>query len=450
VVFTIRAKDVKLVAFIKKAINEVSNNMFSKLSIPLDIPDVQVLEIKTNKTGDYIITVESTLESTTCHHCGREISQFHSHDRAITLRHLPILGHQVYLRLRPKRYECPYCSTKKHRKISTQHLSWYNPKSPHTQAYEEQVLLQLVNSTLQDVALKENLGYEAVVGIINRSIAIQVDWLAFDRLEVVGLDEIALKKGHSGYVVIVTARLRDGQLKILAVLPDREKETVKAFLTGMPLRLQRTIHTVCTDMWKAYINAVKEVLGQAVVVVDRYHVTKKYRDCADDLRKQELRRLKAELSKAEYETIKGAMWPFRKNKADLKPQEAQLLDRLFRYAPSLKLAYDFREKLTAIFEKDLTKSQATQAIKDWRKEVEISELTCFDPFLLTLDTYLDEITNYFLHRDTSGFVEGLNNKIKVLKRRCYGLLNLDHLFQRLFLDLEGYRLFGRTVSPYYI
>ena len=416
--------------------------MFSKVSIPLDIPDVQVLEIKTNKSGDYVITVKSTIESATCHQCGREISKFHSHDRAITLRHLPILGHQVYIRLRPKRYECPFCSSKKHRKISTQQLSWYRAKSPHTKAYEEQVLLQLVNSTIQDVALKEKLGYEAVVGIINRHVSSQVDWFELERLEVVGVDEIALKKGRSDYVVIVTARLKGGQVKVLAVLPNREKETVKAFLARIPTRLQRTIHTVCTDMWKAYINAVKEVLGEAVVVVDRYHVAKKYRDCADKLRQQELKRLKSELSEDEYDTIKGTMWPFRKNKAALTPKETALLDRLFDYAPSLKLAYDFREKLTAIFEKDLTKTQATQAIKKWRQDVETSQLTCFDPFLTTLDTYLDEITNYFLHRDSSGFVEGLNNKIKVLKRRCYGLLNLDHLFQRLFLDLEGYALFA--------
>lgn len=426
--------------------------MFPKLSISLDLPDVRVLDIRTNQSGDYIITVESTLKSTTCHQCGREISKFHSHDRAISLRHLPILGHQVYLRLRPKRYECPFCSSKQQRKISTQQLSWYSPKSPHTQAYEEQVLLQLVNSTIQDVAIKEKLGYEAVVGIIQRSIATQVDWQTLDQLEVLGLDEIALKKGHNDYVVIATARLTTGRLKVLALLPDREKETVKAFLSRIPTRLQRTVHTVCTDMWKAYIHAVKEVLGQTVIVVDRYHVAKKYRDCADTLRKKELKRLKAELSETEYDRLKGTMWPFRKNKADLLPHEAELLDRLFQYTPSLKLAYDLREALTTIFEQDLTKAEATQAIHAWRKQVEASLLTCFDPFLTTLDTYLDEITNYFLRRDNSGFVEGLNNKIKVLKRRCYGLLNLNHLFQRLFLDLEGYALFARdcTLSSPYI
>lgn len=413
--------------------------MSSNLSIPLDLPHVRVVNVKTNKQGDYIIWVESTLNHTHCRGCGRKIEQCIGQDRPITLRHLPILGRAVYVRLRPKRFKCPYCSTKP---TTTQQLSWYQPKSPHTNAYEEQVLLQLVNSTVQDVATKERLGYEAVVGIIQRRIETQVNWFDLARLEVLGLDEIALKKGHRDYVVIVSARLSRGHLKLLAVLANREKETVKAFLSRIPTRRQRTIHTVCTDMWTAYLNAVKEVLGQAVVVVDRYHVAQKYRACADKLRKKELKRLKAELADAEYDTLKGAMWPFRKNKADLKANETELLERLFRYSPALKSAYDFREELTAIFEQDYTKAQANQAIKDWRQAVETSQLTCFDPFLTTLDTYLDEITNYFLHRASSGFVEGLNNKAKVLKRRCYGLFNLDHFFQRLLLDLEGYRLFA--------
>ena len=418
--------------------------MSTKLSIPLDLPDTEILDIKQNKRGDYLITVESTLDSTHCRQCGRKITQCIGHDRTITLRHLSILGHAVYLQLRPKRFKCPYCSQEP---TTTQQLSWYQPKSPHTKAYEEHMLLQLVNSTIQDVALKEGLGYEAVVGIIDRSIAIGVNWLELTRLEVLGLDEVALKKGHNDYVVIVTARLSDGQLKVLAMLPNRDKETVKAFLGSIPTRLQRTIHTLCTDMWPAYINAVKEVLDQVVVVVDRYHVAKKYRDCADTLRKQELKRLKAELPEVEYQSLKGVMWPFRKNKADLGQNDAELLDRLFGYSPSLKLAYDLREELTAVFEQKLTKGEATQTIEKWRKKVETNQLTCFDPFLTTLDTYLDEITNYFLHRNSSGFVEGLNNKVKVLKRRCYGLRNLNHFFQRLFLDLEGYRLFAALGTP---
>ena len=69
-------------------------------------------------------------------------------------------------------------------------------------------------------------------------------------------------------------------------------------------------------------------------------------------------------------------------------------------------------------------------------------MSCFDPFLKLLDTWLDLIANYFRHRQSSGFVEGFNNKLKVLKRRCFGIYNLNHLFQRITLDLHGYRRFS--------
>ena len=102
--------------------------------------------------------------------------------------------------------------------------------------------------------------------------------------------------------------------------------------------------------------------------------------------------------------------------------------------------------MTKIFEQELTKAEATEKITEWQEQVERSGLSCFAPFLTMLRNWLDEITNYFLRRKTSGFVEGINNRIKVLKRRCYGIYNLGHLFQRLFLDLEGYRLFAKTAS----
>jgi len=181
------------------------------------------------------------------------------------------------------------------------------------------------------------------------------------------------------------------------------------------------------------------------VVVDRYHVAKLYREGADRLRRQELRRLKQELPKVDYAKIKGALWPFRKNAADLEEEERDLLKRVFAYSPDLQQAYEYREQLTALFDEELAKDQATQKLTNWQKQVRASGLRCYDSFLQTLDQWMEEITNYFLDRHNSGFVEGLNNKIKVLKRRCYGIFTLPHLFQRISLDLEGYQLFARTV-----
>lgn len=415
--------------------------MTEHISIPLDIADVRVLKTEINELGDYIITVESTLEGARCRKCGREIGDFHGYDDWIMLRHLPILGREVSIRIRPKRYRCPSCSDKP---TSTQQLSWYELKSPNTKAYERYLLLQLVNSTIEDVSRKEEIGYEAVVGIVDRHISRKVNWRGFEKLEVLGLDEIALKKGHRDYVVIVTAGLAWGRVTVVAVLADRKKETVKKFLKAIPRRLKRTIQTVCTDMYDGFINAVKEVLAKAMLVVDRYHVAKIYRDCADGLRKKELKRLKKELPEEAYDQIKGTMWAFRKKKADLGQDELDSLNRLFAHSAALSQAYNFREELTAIFELKLTKAEASEKIKDWQERVRASGLSCFDSFLKTLSNWMDEITNYFVNRHNSGFVEGLNNKIKVLKRRCYGIFNISHLFQRIYLDLEGYRLFART------
>ena len=113
------------------------------------------------------------------------------------------------------------------------------------------------------------------------------------------------------------------------------------------------------------------------------------------------------------------------------------------HSPPLHQADQFRQELTAIFEPDLTNAEATEPITQWKDRVTDSGLTCFDAFLTTLDNWMDEITNDFLNRDSRGFVEGLNTKIKVLKRRGYGIFNLGHLFQRLVLDLDGYRLFAK-------
>jgi transposase len=301
--------------------------------------------------------------------------------------------------------------------------------------------LQLVNTTVEDVSLKEHLPYDVVLGVIERRIAAQVDWTRYSELGILGLDEIALKKGHRDFVVIVTARLPNGHIAILGVLSDREKITVAQFLHSLPPVLAATIHTACIDMYESYLQAVREVLPHVRLVIDRFHLAQKYRDAADTVRKQELKRLKHELPKTEYQRLKGSLWAFRKNQADLAPEEQERLARLFAYSPELEAAHLLREELTAIFEQATGPTQGQEQIRAWQERVRHSGLSCFDDFLNTLDRWWNEITNYFVNRNSSGFVEGLNNKLKVLKRRCYGLLNVAHLFQRIFLDLEGYGLF---------
>ena len=138
-----------------------------------------------------------------------------------------------------------------------------------------------------------------------------------------GLDEIALKKGHRNFVTVVTARLANGRLVILAVLPDRQKDSVVDFLRSIPERLKQSVHTVCCDMYEGFTEAVREELRQARIVIDRFHVARAYRDGLDDLRKQELERLRKELPAIEYKQLKGSMWALRKKHADLDTDVAE-------------------------------------------------------------------------------------------------------------------------------
>lgn len=411
----------------------------AQVKVPLDIPDVRVLKTEMNQDGELIITVESTKVGTTCRVCERWISKSHGHADWVTVRHLPVFGRPTYLRYRPRRYQCRECEE---HPTTVQKLEWHDPYSRCTFVYEEHLLLQLVDSTVRDVSVKERVAYDAVLGVLERRIEAEVDWSKLTELGMIGLDEIALKKGQRDYVTIVTARLQGERIVLLGVLPGRQKDQVVAFLRSIPHRLSETIRTVCCDMYEGYTEAVREELPQAQIVVDRFHVTRLYHQSADQLRQSELKRLKKELPAEAYQELKGNMWAFRKQPDDLTTEERRVLRKLFQHAPQLKQAYNLRQQLTDIFDQDLPKAVGQRKIRAWVKRVKQSGLKCFDRFLKTLERWWEEITHYFEDRATSGFVEGLNNKLKVLKRRCYGIFNLVHLFQRIYLDLEGYRLFA--------
>ncbi len=258
----------------------------AQVTIPLDIPNVRVLGTEITPKGEVIITVESIKEETVCRRCGKMIRKFHGHDGWMSIRYLPVFGRPTYLRYRPKRYQCQECEGKP---TTTQTLEWYNSNSPHSIAYDEHILLQLVNATIEDVAMKEGLGYDSVLGALERQVDEKVNWSSYTKLKTLGLDEIALKKGHRDFVVIVTARLEDERVVILGVLADRLKDTVVDFLRSIPERLKKTIETVCSDMYDGYIEAVREELKSSQIVIDRFHVTRSYRDGVDEFRKSELK-----------------------------------------------------------------------------------------------------------------------------------------------------------------
>jgi transposase len=131
----------------------------------------------------------------------------------------------AYIFVEPARYVCNHC---KKQPTTTQQSSWYEQGFSYTKKYTEYILLSLINSTIKDVCIKENIGYDVIEGMIERNINDHVDWDEIKTLGVIGIDEISIKKGHQDFVVIVTGII-NGNLRILAVLKDRKKATVKKF-----------------------------------------------------------------------------------------------------------------------------------------------------------------------------------------------------------------------------
>jgi transposase len=198
--------------------------MQAAITVPLDIAEVEVLSTEITAENQLLIRVESTQKTTACGVCGVETPCTFGHGQEIRLRHLAVFGLETYILIRPKRCQCLACY---HDPTTTQIVSWYEQRSPHTQAYDEYLVKQLINSTIEDVSLKEQVGYDAVVGALKRLIETEINWDEIDEIGTVGIDEISRSKGRKKFSAIITARQANGKVCILGVLPDRKKRRLR-------------------------------------------------------------------------------------------------------------------------------------------------------------------------------------------------------------------------------
>jgi transposase len=201
------------------------NSLSPELLAPfLDLPNVRITAIN-QINNEILIYVTSTEDKAHCHKCGKPMEHFYGYAPEIKLRHLPILGHKVFIIIKPKRY---LCQDHPEKTTTTQKLSWYRGKAKATNAYEDHILLSMINSTIEDVRHKEDIGYAVIENIIDKNITTEINWDEVKELNCIGIDEISLKKGHKDFVAIISAFV-NGKLKVIAILKDRTKQVIKNF-----------------------------------------------------------------------------------------------------------------------------------------------------------------------------------------------------------------------------
>jgi len=410
----------------------------SKIDLSLDIDSLKILSQTVDMKGNILIEVQSKVTSTPCHKCGKTATKRYGYGPILTVKHLPLFDTPVYLKIRSVRYQCEHCDG---HPTTSEKYDWCDWGSKTSKGLEKYLMRSLIHSTVQDVSRKEGIGYKSIVSILQRHIGEEVDWSDYQDLQTIGIDEISMKKGYQDFLTIISAIEKSGRLTIIGILEGRHKKSVKDFFESIPKRLIATTKAVCSDMYDGFVQAAKEVFGSQAVVVDRYHVAKLYRAPLDKLRIKEMRRLKSEISAEEYGKLEGMMWILRAHHECLSEADKSKLTLLYKHSPVLKQAHKHALKLTQIFNTKCSRKVALSKLNRWIESIENSDVQCFGSFIKTLQKYKSSVLNYFKARKNSGFVEGLNNKIKVAKRRCYGFFKAGSLFQRMQLDLIGFEMY---------
>ena len=422
--------------------NMGKKNKKSSFIVDLGLSHIKIKAVKQDDYGDYHIYVSCTAIKAECHKCGKEISSAHGHCLESVIEHLPIFDQRVFIHVKWPRFKCPYCDKNPSTSFKP---SWLGDNGQQTIQYENYCLKCLINSTIKDVAEKSKTTEDVIEGILLRRVNTDINWNSLSPTRI-GLDEIALRKGHKQYLTIISDISVASNVKILGVIKGRKKDDILPFLNNIPKDILLSLEAITIDMSASYFPALKEIIDNIdvfnqIVTIDRFHIAKLLGDKVDKERKKVVKQLKEKYENNEdkLNKIKNTMWPFRHHAKDLSEEEEICLNDLFDMAPSLKQCYDLRESLYDIFESKLSKEKAAEEIDEWidlAKKYETKGHNPFKSFIETYKTYKPNILNYFVHRCSSGPVEGLNNKIKVIKRRGYGFRNIMNFAKRVFLDIN--------------
>ena len=380
--------------------------MYSVLTELLAIANYQVVG---SEISDDRITLDinSTLEAVVCPHCGQPSKSLHERHRR-TVRDLPISGKACYLRFVRRRFYCHSCN-----RAFCEAMDFVQERRDYTNRYQNWIFHQVKENNITAVQRGEELTYDAIESIFLHEAKLRIPTEPFADLKRLGIDEIALRKGKGNFALILTDL---DTAEVVEVLEDRTQEKLRNRLQQLSSKVRAQIEEVAIDMWQPYDTVCTQLLPNADVTVDRFHVMQAVN--------KELNQLKNKQKKAHPQALKGAHYALLKNQENLTDKQAAALEQVYQTCPQVKMAHRLRECLRHIFESRSTKDLALKRLNKWGRIAKKEKL--FPQFRKTLANWADRITNYFLKRTTSGMVEGINNKIKLIKRRAFGFRNFEH------------------------
>jgi len=310
-------------------------------------------------------------------------------------------------------------------------LPYVGAYARQTDGFAEKIRERALRHPATEVALEEWLPYSSVrarlAEAIDRWEQPRVDWTCVKRI---GIDEFANKKRHRYYLVIVDLDTHQP----IAVLSRRSKIHLKAWL--LQIRdLASTIEAVAIDMWAPYATAVQEVFPKAKTVIDPFHVVKHVIDAMNTVRKQVQRGIpKSDPRRAELWNLRSKLYA---NREELPEKEWRQLDAVLEGHPELKEAYGLKEEFRSWYR--YAGIRAEEGLRLWMRRVKRSALKPFLDAAAMIERWREKIVNFFTCGISNGVTEGINNKIKSIKRACYGRLSFRNLRARILFNCRGAR-----------
>lgn len=305
--------------------------------------------------------------------------------------------------------------------MKRERLAWLAANPRYTRRFVLAVGRRCRTSTIKDVAAEMDLHWDTVKEIDKLYMREQLDLAGPPAPTAIGVDEISIGPGHS-YRIVVSDLIRRRAIWFGGT--DRTEASMDLFYASIPTEIRAGLRLVVMDMWKAFRNSAARNAPQAKIVYDKFHVIRHLNDALDAVRKNEYRRLKGECR----HFIKGQKYTLLTRRENLGAEGRASLDLLFKANRRLYKAYLLKEQFGQLWDFDDPK-QAALFFLEWRSGLRWQKLAPFEKFARMVGTHWAGIASYCAteNKVPLGFVEGLNNRIRVLQRRAYGFRDEDYL-----------------------
>lgn len=386
----------------------------------LGIKDAEIIKIK-NRPEDPIIDIWLQLKRD-IHECPccKELTETIHDYRTHTVKGPPLGDRFVLFHYRKRRYVCPQCR-KRFDEVNS-FVPRYHRMSSNLIAF----ILKELKSTHSLTSIAKRCNVSAFT--VNRLFG-YISLGSAKLPEVISIDEFKGNTLAGKYQCILTDPKNH---RVLDILPGRESHHLSSYFSSFSKEERAKVKVVVTDMWKPYQDMASAYFKNAVLVIDRFHYIRQVFWAFDRIRKDEQHKFSAQRRKY-FKRSKKLLWSRFKN---LNEDNKQAVEVMLSLSSRLKTAYLLKEKFME-FVDAATLDDAKKKLNAWYLFVNSSSLPEFDYCFKTISRWQESILNSFKVPYTNGYTEGVNNKIKVLKRNAFGVRNFERFRTRILYMMAG-------------